>query len=398
MEGATGVVKSFGLAKGFGFIQSDAVQCDIFFPKHALPSDLVDALEANCFDLATREVSFSIEEKGGKPQAHAVQLVPREGGPLVGKVKSFIPAKGYGFICAEALEGQDIFFMKIELPSHLQSSTTLSGTPVSFCMVQTPEGKLQAQRMRIGNLGKAAAAAPAVFDASAFAGMDPFHWGLALMSGQLQPPGLTRGAEGSRTRGNRGKPPSSGQKLIGTIKSFNQMKGWGFISSRSYGGDIYFKSDDGTIFQGMQVSFIVTIMPDGQVQGRNLVAVGQSGTPTRGLKRPNEGGGLSFTPFAAGDWAGLSDLPAAKRSKLTPDRPDLIGGQCKTGFIKSYHVGNGWGFINCAGIDVYFKGSSLPPGAQEQPNLVGSPVTFEINTMLDGKLQAKPGIILGDRY
>jgi len=388
MEGVTGFVKSYGLSKGYGFIESDSVEGDIFFPKNALPSDLVDSLDAKCFDLASREVTFTVESKDGRTQARGVQLVPREGQPLVGKVKSFNPTKGYGFIGAQALMGQDVFFMRTELPSDSQHSQSLAGTPVSFCIVQTQEGKIQAQSLRLGNQSNGNEGL--AMNASLFAGMDPTQLGLAIMNGQISLPLADLGAKGGIKGMGRtgGRQLSTGQSMSGTVKTFNHMKGWGFITSPSYSGDIYFKSGDGTITQGMQVSFVATVMPDGQVQARDVI-VGRAaslGTPSfGGQKRALDG---AFNQLA-------------KRPKFAPafstpfSTQDLSSGHAVSGIIKSYHTGNGWGFIDCAGVDVYFKGNNLPSNSQYRTDLVGTPVSFEVNRTPDGKLQAMPGIMLG---
>merc|ERR1719223_2168849 len=131
----------------------------------------------------------------------------------------------------------------------------------------------------------------------------------------------------------------------------------------------------------MQVNFVATVMPDGQVQAKDVVAGHASfGTPFVGQKRALDG---AFNQ-------------AAKRPKFSPPfTTDLSGGHSVSGIIKSYHTGNGWGFINCAGVDVYFKGNNLPSNCQYRTDLVGTSVSFEVNRTPDGKLQAMPGIVLG---
>merc|ERR1711957_416779 len=134
---------------------------------------------------------------------------------------------------------------------------------------------------------------------------------------------------------------------------------------------------------GMQVSFTATVMPDGAVQARDVVA--GHGAPAAFVAPFLQKRGL--------DTHAMFNQPA-KRAKFSPPSSTL-GDQSASGLIKSYHTGNLYGFINCAGVDVYFKGNNLPPGHAQRTDLVGQQVTFEVNQTPDGKLQAMPGIIMG---
>lgn len=373
------MVKSFVLSNGYGFIESDAAEGNIFFPKYALSSDLFEAVYGKCFDLAGREVSFTLESKDGKAQAHNVRLSPGEGLPLVGKVKTYAPSTGYGFISAEALGEQDVFFMKTELPPSHQHSSSMQGTPVSFVIIQTEEGNIQAQEVQVGtqkygwNGGQDGG--------QLFAGMDPRELGLAVMNGAL--PSWNSGKDLKRKRGwDGGSSPSSKRvvftqpgvgasgKMSGVVKSFNGQRGWGFISSQAIGADIYFKSSDGSIAQGMRVEFSPFTMPDGNVQARDVVE--------------SDGGPFDDTAFQP---------PPAKLRKVSPaGRPPSTPSGQHQGVVKSFNAHNGWGFIDCDGTDIYFKRTSLPYLQQQTPDLVGSVVAFEVIMTADGKPQAAPGI------
>lgn len=457
MDGITGVVKSFGLSKGYGFIESEAIEGDIFFSKSSLPSDVNDAIDGRCFDLAGREVTFAVEAKEGKTQAHGVQLVPREGQPLVGKVKSYSPNTGYGFIGAEALSGQDVFFMKTELPQDHQFHCS-KGTPVSFCIVQTQEGKIQAQGIRVAKTGGTGSGQGAVPD---FAGMDPTQLGLAIMSGHISLPALmnskSSGGLGSSVGSGLSKRPATGTTMSGIVKSFNLARGWGFITAPGCAGDVYFKCNDSSIADGMQVEFTVTTTQDGKVQGKDVTPGLPEGSQVTGTVKsynPQKGFGFLRVPGRAGDVhfrkqslpanmqdsdqlegqnfqfsihfhqgkmqandlqygagsgyiapamgnaqkRGASPLgftQAVKRQKLgftqsTSSALPALGGNKMQGVVKSFNPSKGYGFINADGMDIYFKGSSLPSG--HIGDLVGSMVIFGYNTTTDGKVQAAPGI------
>jgi len=285
--------------------------------------------------------------------------------------------------------------------------------------------------------------------------MDPTQLGLAIMSGAVSLPGLL----GSKQGPSAGKRPNTGTTMSGTVKSFNQQKGWGFIVAPGCGGDVYFKSHDGSISEGMQVEFTATTMQDGKVQARDItpgMPDGSSLTGTVKSYNPKKGFGFLRVPGRSGDIhfkreslpgnmqdadqlegqnfqftlnsqqgkmqafdlqygassgyiapamgsaqkrgasPGVFNQPA-KRQKFSPTPSftptnNMFGGNTMKGVVKSFHVGNGYGFINADGVDVYFKGSSLPAGQQHRNDLVGSMVAFGFNRTADGKLQATPGI------
>merc|ERR1712083_334592 len=59
------------------------------------------------------------------------------------------------------------------------------------------------------------------------------------------------------------------------------------------------------------------------------------------------------------------------------------------GMIKSYNT-RGFGFISAAGVpgDIFFMRTALPAHAQEDRNLAGQAVSFELVTTMDGKMRA----------
>merc|ERR1712228_131823 len=71
------------------------------------------------------------------------------------------------------------------------------------------------------------------------------------------------------------------------------------------------------------------------------------------------------------------------------------GNQMK-GTVKSFNTAKGFGFLSAPGVagDVFFMKSVLPAPAQENTNLSGQVVTFELATTTDGKMRAE-GITLG---
>jgi len=64
-----------------------------------------------------------------------------------GVVASFNAMKGFGFISCPAA-GRDVYFERDSMPVHMQQQP-LEGTPVSFGLVFTPDGKPQAQNVQL---------------------------------------------------------------------------------------------------------------------------------------------------------------------------------------------------------------------------------------------------------
>ena len=68
---------------------------------------------------------------------------------LSGKVKSFNPNKGFGFITSHSLT-QDVFFGARDLPN-VPQGTQLQGELVVFEAEPTPDGKVKASKMAFQN-------------------------------------------------------------------------------------------------------------------------------------------------------------------------------------------------------------------------------------------------------
>merc|ERR1719277_2568234 len=66
------------------------------------------------------------------------------------------------------------------------------------------------------------------------------------------------------------------QVVSGEVKSFNDMKGFGFLTSPMVDGDVYFQKRDvpahlqGMPLAGMKVDFALHATPDGKYQARKL--------------------------------------------------------------------------------------------------------------------------------
>merc|ERR1719394_920458 len=98
------------------------------------------------------EVTFTIKYfKDGKAQA--LNLVPAAalagGDVVVGSIRSYNDAKGYGFITSPDCS-QDIYFKRDHLPAELQGlhGNDVTGAQVRAMIRVTPDGKPQAEEVQ----------------------------------------------------------------------------------------------------------------------------------------------------------------------------------------------------------------------------------------------------------
>eukprot|EP00413_Alexandrium_margalefii_P005848 CAMPEP_0204524324 /NCGR_PEP_ID=MMETSP0661-20131031/7317_1 /ASSEMBLY_ACC=CAM_ASM_000606 /TAXON_ID=109239 /ORGANISM="Alexandrium margalefi, Strain AMGDE01CS-322" /LENGTH=263 /DNA_ID=CAMNT_0051530075 /DNA_START=63 /DNA_END=851 /DNA_ORIENTATION=+ len=260
-------------------------------------------------------------------------------GRYVGAVKSFNAQKGWGFLeCAEtfAIYGKDILFQKSELPGPVEK-----GSQLSFSVAQGRNGMLAVELMLLDQ-------APAKQE----------HY----------------------EEDGGGVGPGTGN-YVGTLKSYNPLKGWGFIecaeTQQLYGKDILvLKTELRGVppTQGTRLGFSVA-------QGRK----GPIATSLRML--PKAIGAISATPGPADMQARLGG-GGAKRKLLeleysqTPQSPSYLG------TIKSFNLAKGWGFVECAdteaiyGKDILVLKDELAGGSLER----GQRVSFSVKQGRNGPL------------
>mmetsp|Transcript_5561 Transcript_5561/g.16977 ORF Transcript_5561/g.16977 Transcript_5561/m.16977 type:complete len:447 (+) Transcript_5561:69-1409(+) len=258
-----GSVKSFNPEKGWGHIEcSETFQIygkDIFLLRSQLDGGVVQK---------GAQVSFRIVDNGRGPEAVDVSVLHKTGGhgtPLapsrgihdnsyVGVVKSFNPASGWGHIACgqtEEIYGKDMFFMKSQVPGGIISK----GTPVQFSVTQGLKGPEAEQIRPIATVASSAhhMVLPGVLQ---HMGAVAAPWPPTLMSSNL---------------------------FYGTVKSFNDEKGWGHITCPQtqavYGKDMFvLRSALGgsSIKQGDSVQFTV-IMGQKGPEAANVKVVAPAG-------------------------------------------------------------------------------------------------------------------------
>mmetsp|Transcript_129860 Transcript_129860/g.252999 ORF Transcript_129860/g.252999 Transcript_129860/m.252999 type:complete len:459 (+) Transcript_129860:63-1439(+) len=376
-----GIIKSWNSAKGFGFITSDQVDGDVFFSKSELPPE---AREVHGSILEGREVNLdSRTGPDGRARATMVQIVATEGKPLLGVIKSYSDRHRYGFITSSALT-EDARFQATDLPPGLSlMGTNLKGHFVTFDVQQLPDGKVRVKTMQLQGQSGAnvnpVTADPPTFSAAAFprppARIQP--WSPHPRPPAMPPPPA-------------GVPPSAGSMLKGTVKSYSDRHGYGFINAPGQVVDIKFAKQDllsPSIAAGTLVSFVPITTPDGRMQARQVSMAGgmkRCISPADGFhsfdrpkKQQRIGGGMSWASAAA-----------ATQQQLPAEMP--ADGERLAGVVRSYIPSSGFGFITCDEVpgDIYFGRSMMPPDMHSM-ELSGRMVTFELAYASDGKLRGR---------
>lgn len=349
----TGVVKSFGPNKGFGFIKSNEVPTDVYFQIRDLPPSY-QHVDASVFKLEGCTVTFSlIHSADGKPQAKCVQPIAaseHEATPnFVGEIKSFSESKGFGFISSES-QDMDVYFQKKDIPAQLQREA-IAGAQVAFSTLKLPDGKVQARKLHF--IAMHSTLLPKIIKATKAPG------GLSSLLSAIVGPGAclndaNLGVYARTVQDFEQSPlfnavigPTEGCSLAGTVKKFDYTRKHGFIACPDVKDDIFFKcADDFPPQPGTAVSFNVKWAKDGK-------------------------------PFA------------------TDVKPPLEEGAIAAGIIKSYSVRSGYGFIKADTNtqDVYFQRASLPVELQAC-NVVGAQVQFTVGPTVQGKPQARDVVIM----
>mmetsp|Transcript_19763 Transcript_19763/g.46078 ORF Transcript_19763/g.46078 Transcript_19763/m.46078 type:complete len:530 (+) Transcript_19763:99-1688(+) len=302
-----GAVKTFDPAKGYGFIEAPNFPVDIYFKPDA---EMV---------LPGQPVTFTVHfTREGKPQAREVTSPMQAGEVYTGTVRRYSPKTGYGFLSVDG-RSQDVYFQKKDLPMQLQESGALDGAQFNFSVVMSAMNKPQAQDMECvamptqgmkrpaptqapqrGPAGPAAmqspvlsnpakrlrptatagpAAAQAMANQMANPMVNAFGGGidLAAVSQIMQAAAAgIPGMAGALGTGFGAADQSLDGKSMGSVKSFNPAKGFGFIASPTLPSDVYFNAKSlpeeyrGMQLAGQQVAFTVRYTQDGKLQGNDV--------------------------------------------------------------------------------------------------------------------------------
>mmetsp|Transcript_24004 Transcript_24004/g.65454 ORF Transcript_24004/g.65454 Transcript_24004/m.65454 type:complete len:398 (-) Transcript_24004:40-1233(-) len=383
-SGIQGMVKSWNGAKGYGFINCDQIPGDVFFSRNELPEE---AREVRGTFLEGRMVSFDAHQGvDGRSKASSVQILAAEGKPLPGMIKSYSEQNRYGFLNSSSL-ADDVRFQSSDLPP-MAPGANLKGKLVIFELNQLADGKLRVAKMQF-QTSKIAAAV------NAYGGSYGGSWGASC--------GGYGGGAGGPPRLALPMAPHQGQQLdgsmlTGTVKSFSDRNGYGFINAPGQMQDIKFGKADllvDSITVGALVCFQPAYAPDGRMQARQVQLGGQKRQGSS-FGPPGSGGanGRPAKQQRTGPWQSPSPAGPAGPWR-SPGAGDLTPGQIISGTVKSYIPSKGFGFITSPDVDgdVYFMRQVLPADAQGA-ELKGSTVSFELTFAPDGKHRASSVAIL----
>lgn len=277
-----GNVKSWRTDKGYGFLTVQDGGKDVFVHQSAI---MVEASAYRAI-LPGTEVMFVLDIRDGKETAtdvknkdgtllkgfvtkleatQQISLGPVEPGTKKGKVKFFNQDKGFGFITPEEVGAEEIFFNIADVQGRV---TLQSEESVRYLIGEgNKAGTTQARnikRVGVAPLAPQGGGHPGAGEYNPYGAPPPQPY--APYAPQQPAPGYPAygGFYGQQP------PPSAspympqgggggGAQLMGSIKWYNQDKGFGFIVPGNGDKDVYFKSDaitDGTVFtEGQEVTY-----------------------------------------------------------------------------------------------------------------------------------------------
>mmetsp|Transcript_8318 Transcript_8318/g.21088 ORF Transcript_8318/g.21088 Transcript_8318/m.21088 type:complete len:326 (+) Transcript_8318:73-1050(+) len=316
----TGTVKSWNGSKGFGFINCPNVIGDVMFGRTDLPQD---AQEVRGKFLDGRSVRFDLQMAKGRAKATNVEVIAGEGEFMAGTIKSYNSSKGYGFIASSMATG-DVLFNGCDLQS-LADGADPKGHLVVFQAQAKPDGKLHATRImfqskkiaekcgftdgaatpqtaqnippsqqsqisqlsqtlmtqligQLNHLGQTGQISQMGQVAQQIAQLAQL--GGAAAGGAKRPAPSTAGTVAVK----KPKPSASsevemfstGQYHQGDVKSYNAVKGFGFITSSGLTEDVFFMRSalpvelQSQTLQGCFVTFELAKTPDGKLRALNV--------------------------------------------------------------------------------------------------------------------------------
>jgi len=309
-----------------------------------------------------------------------------------GVVKSYNGEKGYGFLTATGFPG-DLMFMRTDLPADAREvrGKFIDGRTVHFTQSPSADGKLKASDLTI--------------------------------------------------------IAAEGDFMAGSIKSFSQRHGYGFItSSMSPGEDARFEAVDledvpqGSDLKNELVIYKSKRMTDGKLRVEKMMfqskkigdrlkmglppppaAPGgqrQSGWEQPGWNQPPHppqnvpglpgidmnalrsvvemlGGSLPNSPGGKGNGVkrnagkGYSDAAQKKPKPAQDSLSASATGDLMAGIIKSFNPTKGFGFINADGVqgDIFFMRTDMDANINQE-KCSGTAVSFDLVRAADGKMRA----------
>lgn len=385
-----GVIKTFSESTGYGFITSSSLDQDVRFERKDLPV-------APGQNLRGELVNFEVQAlPDGKIRVGQVRFQSKAAAERLGLVP-VAPADAASSAAASAAAANAAAaaasFMTQAAPQ-MPTAESLASMAQYASMAQlyglaSMGGLGGLMGMQMGGLGAMAGLAgiPGLAGLPGMAGLAGLQ-GLAGLPGMGSIPGIasmSSMAADPLAAYAADAAAQSGQ-LTGTVKSFSERNGYGFIKMPGTTADIFFGKNEincdlTLLMPGALVCFTPSVAPDGRMNGKQVNVIGGVG-----MKRPAvvvaPGFQAALSNSAFEDYAGFG--PAVKRAR----QEEALAGVTQ-GVIKTYNSMKGFGFISCPGVqqDVYFMKVQLPHEMQEV-NLQGRAVNFEVTYAADGKIRA----------
>jgi len=374
---AGGNIKHYDSTKGFGFIDCEGVEGDVLFERTELPEELQ---RENADFLRARPVSFELSAgPDGRARAIAVQLLPCEGRPLVGTIRSFVEQQGYGSIECSCLT-QEVRFERKDVPMQYQGHQLL-GASVYFHVEILGDGKMRAQHLELRCLAED--------------GRRPFTDSVDAAAAQLAlPPAQLEEQPLAVVPAPAVAPDDTILTLQGVIRLYDPVNVTGTIQAPGLPRDVRFRERldvrGGTLVAGQPVSF--ALHPPGDFASAEAVGV-------RLLNPPPD---LPAAPWeaTAAPAVQAADAPRRVYGNAGPlnaeGRPSLlVDGAMLEGTVKLYQADKGFGFLNVGGemADLYFQRRDLDMDWQlklSQGETVPKGITlaFKLEVLSDGRYQA----------
>lgn len=380
-----GTIRSYNGSKGYGFIIGPAPYGDTMFSRTDLPED---AREVRGNVIENRQVSFDVAlQPDGRYKATRVNLPYEPGQKCPGIIKSFSHKNGYGFAKCSCLPEDIRFQLSAFQPAQdFALDVDLSGALVLIEVERNDQGKLKASKIQFQTAHIASK-----FHSGAVAG---FHGGAAA-----SPFDESYGQAGKGGKGMFGKGKEQGgtiaqEMLQGTVKSFSDKHGYGFIAIPGLPLDVRFGREvveaRNGVATGTAVHALLMATPEGKLQAARVVA---------NAKGSGKGKWSAFdeTQYAPGygnkraiDWHAAPPAKQAKKEAAHSQADVTPTGQFHNGTVKSYSIQKGFGFISCPELetDAFFLMTALPQEVRDT-NMTGKHVVFELCIMPDGKQRAQ---------
>lgn len=362
-----GVVTSYVDDENSGFISVD--DNDIFFHVEDVTESLQQLVQSG-IQFVGLAVQFRLEWQDtwcartiGLAPVQATPSSRRLVGELVGTVKLFKMDKGFGFLNV-LQRPPDLYFQLRDLPDETQQSLAMGanivGATFYFSLEALPTGKFHARRLRLALVQQDAGGVPS----------------LALPGEVVQKIG----------------PLVDGSTFEGTVKSYDECNGHGFLTVLGEESDVYFQrkdlredlqelQDNGGSIEGFLMQFQVDLVQNGVFHASSVKPAGdgQHGFVQQemyGLEAQAQcHNGVVATPVSS---------PRA-----------MVVGALVVGTVKAYYEERAYGFVNVQGCtgDIYFQKADISVEVQGRlqsgASLVGATVCCRLERGSNGRWRAK---------